>query len=353
MRSCWEILGIEKTTDKLLIKRAYTTLAHTVSPEDDPEGFRKIHSAYKQALKYASSPEKTEDSGSPDENRNLIITNESSDVNEPHPDSKEEDDFDFSSINTAEEFPDDVEKLLEMIVEFKTSYGVDTSDNVERWNQSTLFELSLRLFELYSSLYDKTGDLSLWQLFFDEPLMKYTIYYKDLRTLIQSRYPEDTEAGKIISEHLEEHEKSLRDFEKAAQDKVDEENNNTNRKNIWLSLSIGTFVTFLFEWLVLYDVNVDGGIILGTEFLLFEFLIFCICNWYIASNWGKEVTGGAVSSLFTRNVIVIFGCILYLFILILTMVGKDWATIGIRSIPAVLAIAGVIAMCIQHKILNK
>ena len=53
-QSCWKILGIDRTKDKLAIKKAYVKLAHTKSPEDDPEGFRKIHAAYKQALDYAS-----------------------------------------------------------------------------------------------------------------------------------------------------------------------------------------------------------------------------------------------------------------------------------------------------------
>ena len=52
--SCWEILGIEITKDKLAIKKAYAKLAHQISPEDDPDGFRRIHTAYKQAIAYAS-----------------------------------------------------------------------------------------------------------------------------------------------------------------------------------------------------------------------------------------------------------------------------------------------------------
>ena len=40
MQSCWEILGIERTNDKLEIRKAYTKLAHTISPEEDPEGFQ-------------------------------------------------------------------------------------------------------------------------------------------------------------------------------------------------------------------------------------------------------------------------------------------------------------------------
>ena len=211
----------------------------------------------------------------------------------------------------------------------------------------------MRMFELYIMLYERTGDVSIWNSFFDEPLIKYFIYDRKFRELLRSQFPEESEAGRIIAGHCDKQDAAVAAEEEASQAKLVEENKNKKRKALWLGLSIATFIVFIFAGIILLGFTYDAVVILGTEFLLFEFLVFCICNWYIASNWGKEVTGGAVSSLFTRNVIVIFGCILYLFILILTMVGKDWATIGIRSIPAALAIAGVIAMCIQHKILSK
>jgi len=50
----WDILGIEQTTDIKKIKRAYAAAAKKNNPEEFPEQFRKIHDAYKQALKYAS-----------------------------------------------------------------------------------------------------------------------------------------------------------------------------------------------------------------------------------------------------------------------------------------------------------
>ena len=48
--SFWSVLGIEPTDDIRAIKRAYTALAHKISPEDEPEKFREIHDAYKSAL---------------------------------------------------------------------------------------------------------------------------------------------------------------------------------------------------------------------------------------------------------------------------------------------------------------
>ena len=50
----WDVLGIEPTNDKTVIKRAFSKLAHKTNPEDDPEGYSKLHEAYKAALSYAA-----------------------------------------------------------------------------------------------------------------------------------------------------------------------------------------------------------------------------------------------------------------------------------------------------------
>ncbi|MGN0607979.1 MAG: DnaJ domain-containing protein [Oscillospiraceae bacterium] len=49
----WEILGIEPTTDIKKIKTAYAALAKKYNPEEHPEEFKRIYSAYKAACAYA------------------------------------------------------------------------------------------------------------------------------------------------------------------------------------------------------------------------------------------------------------------------------------------------------------
>ena len=51
----WQILNIEPTKEKRVIKRAYAKLLAKHHPEDEPEEFQKLHRAYEDALFYANS----------------------------------------------------------------------------------------------------------------------------------------------------------------------------------------------------------------------------------------------------------------------------------------------------------
>ena len=46
--NAWEILGIEPTSDKKEIKKAYARLLKQYHPEENPEKFKKIQAAYQQ-----------------------------------------------------------------------------------------------------------------------------------------------------------------------------------------------------------------------------------------------------------------------------------------------------------------
>lgn len=60
----WMILGIEPTTDKKAIRRAYAAKTREIHPEDAPEEFRQLHEAYQAALGYADYARQVEQSGS-------------------------------------------------------------------------------------------------------------------------------------------------------------------------------------------------------------------------------------------------------------------------------------------------
>jgi tetratricopeptide (TPR) repeat protein len=55
MDSIWKILGIEQTSDLDSIKNAYRQKLVSVNPEDDPEGFKALRSAYETALQQAKT----------------------------------------------------------------------------------------------------------------------------------------------------------------------------------------------------------------------------------------------------------------------------------------------------------
>lgn len=71
MNICWEILGIEPTTDLECIRQAYLALLPSFHPESDPQGFKRLRQAYEEAQHWAASPAedaKTEEVG--DEHKN-------------------------------------------------------------------------------------------------------------------------------------------------------------------------------------------------------------------------------------------------------------------------------------------
>lgn len=48
--NAWEVLGIEPTSDKKEIKKAYARLLKQYHPEENPEEFKQIQAAYQQCL---------------------------------------------------------------------------------------------------------------------------------------------------------------------------------------------------------------------------------------------------------------------------------------------------------------
>lgn len=53
--NCWITLGIEEYSDKKAIKIAYAKLLKVTKPDDDPQGFKELHAAYKEAVNTVSA----------------------------------------------------------------------------------------------------------------------------------------------------------------------------------------------------------------------------------------------------------------------------------------------------------
>jgi hypothetical protein len=50
--SAWDLLGIAQTRDRMEIRKAYAARLKVVHPEDDPDGFMALRSAYEDALRH-------------------------------------------------------------------------------------------------------------------------------------------------------------------------------------------------------------------------------------------------------------------------------------------------------------
>ena len=53
----FHILGIEETKDENAVKMAYRKLLKETNPEDDPEGFKRLRTAYETAAAFAAKPD--------------------------------------------------------------------------------------------------------------------------------------------------------------------------------------------------------------------------------------------------------------------------------------------------------
>ncbi len=56
----WNILQIEPTADRKMIRQAYAARSRIVHPEEKPEEFRLLYEAYQEALEYAQSHDRSE-----------------------------------------------------------------------------------------------------------------------------------------------------------------------------------------------------------------------------------------------------------------------------------------------------
>lgn len=63
----FQVLGIEETKDEKLIKKAYREKLAVTNPEDNPEGFKRLRSAYEEACILAKTEEEEENQEEPDD----------------------------------------------------------------------------------------------------------------------------------------------------------------------------------------------------------------------------------------------------------------------------------------------
>lgn len=87
--NCWDILGVDPSSDPKTIKRAYARLLKAVHPEEHPEDFMVLRQAYETALAYIAhqQPPVRQDTWEPDQRQDQVP--ECVVVDEPTPSEEE------------------------------------------------------------------------------------------------------------------------------------------------------------------------------------------------------------------------------------------------------------------------
>ena len=197
MNEVWKILNIEPTNDVVAIKKAYTSLAHNINPEDEPEKFHELHEAYKMALFLARNGNGTAESEEISGN----------DIQQETDDSKTFSEFDFSFVE-QEHLPDNSipETIIEDIIEFRESNNLTSRAELNKLSHQFKFELWVHLFAMYRALAYSTNDTSVWQTFFDEPLTRYAMGYSNFRKWLLMQFESDSPHLEAVKKVVLEHE---------------------------------------------------------------------------------------------------------------------------------------------------
>ena len=198
MNKIWEILNIEPTKDKAAIKRAYALLARKYNPEDEPEKYQELHEAYKQALFLADHT-----------GIEIHRLDEPEDTQQTNPSEGDGNNaFDFSTVE-QDYLPENnlAETIIEDIISLRESNRLNSREELKKISHPMKEALSMRMLTMYRFLALTANDITVWDSFFNEPLIKYCMDFQLFRdTVLQELEdnPSHLEAvKKIMSEYGE------------------------------------------------------------------------------------------------------------------------------------------------------
>ncbi|NLV00505.1 molecular chaperone DnaJ [Marinomonas sp. UCMA 3892] len=156
----WEVLGIEPTKDKRVIKLAYTELLKKNSPTEFPEEFKNLRKAFELATKEAKKLEKAESQSSDSHHEKASLTEESCFTEKPA--FIEEDTFSFEEADSFEEaFQGDEEAQAYTEERAPEPIELGSVDSIE--------SLQMALHELYRDV-QKRSDVEQWKRLFSSPI---------------------------------------------------------------------------------------------------------------------------------------------------------------------------------------
>ena len=123
--NCWEILGIEPTEDIVTIKKAFAAQSKLHHPEDDPDGFQLLRSAYRQALEiaeYRSHFPASDSLSSASSNKTLVYPNYQ---DEPSIKSTQSPEFELNKIATDAPYDYSSVEHFDKLIETSYKIGID------------------------------------------------------------------------------------------------------------------------------------------------------------------------------------------------------------------------------------
>ncbi|SCW55554.1 hypothetical protein SAMN02910456_01824 [Ruminococcaceae bacterium YRB3002] len=186
--SIWQILGLPSPTkDAAEIRQAYTAKARQTNPEDDPQGFERLHNAYRSALNFA--------------NRQSSYTEEPDflEVEEREREAKEEahekttSPYDFSSLSSA------TSEQLEEIRNFKNTNRITSFEQVKMLDIASRVSIARELTKLYGKQALITGNTGLWYMYWDEPLVHFFEADPEFREWVLSQVSEQNHRDTVLS----------------------------------------------------------------------------------------------------------------------------------------------------------
>lgn len=216
INSSFSKLKIEKTSDVRLIKRAYTSLAKTMNPEEDPEAFSELHKAYKIALKYAQTDDTVFEDGLVIEHRPEPVADKEETESTP------EDGFDFTGVSVDEVQSSSSEAIIDDIVEYREANGLDEEERLEGALPDYIHRHADALFLMYNELFRRSCDPSVWQLFTEEPVIRIGIKDPRFREFLRASVPMDSPDYKALDEFCSEAEEIWKKESEEAREQLDE-----------------------------------------------------------------------------------------------------------------------------------
>ena len=260
----WSVLGIEPTDDIRAIKRAYAALAHKISPEDEPEKFRKIHDAYKNALFYA-------------EHKKDLLIDEDDDISEIRKTGKSDESgkcgvsgiidepdtgFDFSSLDLDSiKSESAADAIIDDIVAFREDNRLTSKEAVHDLPHDLAMHLSEKMFYMYEALADAANDSEVWDSFMEEPLIKYSLNFSLFRKWIIENLEEDCSYKDKLVQAFGKYEDTANNEEiiEISEDELKDEHKR-NRVNIFFQRS--EVVVKIIPYIILVLIITSGFILL-------------------------------------------------------------------------------------------